>query len=865
MTEEIKKDNVPKTDNINFVSSSPDSLPIKKAQPPGAVMWVGQYEEPAGRGATPIPTPVKREPATRENIDTGVVEVSTPGGWQQIGGPQVTDQDVQRQRQMEGFGQGTTTSIQQIQQARQSSTFKDNFFKLFGAKKDVRPMTISTIYKPVEPAFTRQPTDTPYTFQVVLHPPKTPTETRIEQEQATERESMAKFMKPFEKVDEKIFTPIIDRMVEVKEKIRPNFLKSDKKELQLNIPKNPFTDFASGISSGVKEVIKRPATTIAGTGAMFIFPSVVIPDMVKAFKKQPAKTTGELVGSSILLGKVGTSGRKLISTRKIDLTPKIDWSKYKFVELEPKYRPPKDIPDILNSIKPTLELYTSSKIKWNPVKRQIISIEQKPTKPTIYDTKVKGSKEYLDSVSNLVQSAKKGRITIADKKPTTDPSLRIDTKKYIKDLIKSKSELTFKSWFPEKKLKVDTTQLWQLRRARDSAFTRITPPRWTGLVSQAKFPKRIRTSIKDVNRLQVGLSLLQGQRKRLTRAALLKGIRQGRLQLPSKRIKLKKDSSIDTKKIKGKPGEPQIRVIGPIDPSIIMKRFKITKLKKKEPFKLDPRTQFEIRPRQRPTTSARTTQQYVQEYISPQAKVLKQSVSKPVLPSVRVPKIDTIPVSKIKTKQLTKIKTKPAKTMKPIVIPQIDLVSKSKLMQRLRPRQKRKVDSRVRPKDKQRIKVGIVPKLTQKPKFKFKIKNILKQKPKVITRLPKQPKPPKPRKTKKPRKVSKKDEDGQKFSRLVRKRVGYNAYIKEKGKFFKINKKPMDRTSASSKVAFILDNTKSSEGKIKKTKQPVQKVRNYMFIPSKFIFSNNKIIEKKQFRKDTRGERKGINWRSLVR
>ncbi|KKN69583.1 hypothetical protein LCGC14_0438860 [marine sediment metagenome] len=108
------------------------------------------------------------------------------------------------------------------------------------------------------------------------------------------------------------------------------------------------------------------------------------------------------------------------------------------------------------------------------------------------------------------------------------------------------------------------------------------------------------------------------------------------------------------------------------------------------------------------------------------------------------------------------------------------------------------------------------------------------------------------------------------------KKQGYNSFAKAKGKFKKLNKVPLTKTQARNLSAFIVDNSTSARGLIKRvagkkalkprTRIPVgyfsrtrKKYRTFKIVKGRRIPLKNEIIELRGKRIDTRGEKKGLS------
>ncbi len=116
---------------------------------------------------------------------------------------------------------------------------------------------------------------------------------------------------------------------------------------------------------------------------------------------------------------------------------------------------------------------------------------------------------------------------------------------------------------------------------------------------------------------------------------------------------------------------------------------------------------------------------------------------------------------------------------------------------------------------------------------------------------------------------------GLKKKKVVRKRVGYNAFARQKGKFIKLNKRPLTKVQAKNLASFIVDNSTSARGRVRKAKGVIKKPR--VKIPAGYFSQTQKkyrafkiqkgkkkplvndFIERRRSRIDTRGEKKGLS------
>ena len=112
--------------------------------------------------------------------------------------------------------------------------------------------------------------------------------------------------------------------------------------------------------------------------------------------------------------------------------------------------------------------------------------------------------------------------------------------------------------------------------------------------------------------------------------------------------------------------------------------------------------------------------------------------------------------------------------------------------------------------------------------------------------------------------------------------IGYNVFGKHKGKFIKINKKPLSKRDAQSRGSFAIDKSTSRTFKIKKVGQVkklakiTKKERNYIrkarpklrgfkTVKGKRVPLKNKFIEKRNFLIDSRGEKRQLSLARLIK
>ncbi len=115
-----------------------------------------------------------------------------------------------------------------------------------------------------------------------------------------------------------------------------------------------------------------------------------------------------------------------------------------------------------------------------------------------------------------------------------------------------------------------------------------------------------------------------------------------------------------------------------------------------------------------------------------------------------------------------------------------------------------------------------------------------------------------------------------------KKRLGYKSLVKSKGKFKKVNIKPLSKTKAKDRGAYVTDRTVSATFKVKSVgkkkklgklpkkqrgyfKRKRKKFRGFKIVKGKRVKLKNKFIEKRKARIDTRGEKRGLTVAKLLR
>lgn len=103
------------------------------------------------------------------------------------------------------------------------------------------------------------------------------------------------------------------------------------------------------------------------------------------------------------------------------------------------------------------------------------------------------------------------------------------------------------------------------------------------------------------------------------------------------------------------------------------------------------------------------------------------------------------------------------------------------------------------------------------------------------------------------------DIDFDKKPKKVKKMAGYTALVKHKGKFIKINKKPLPRLKALNLGAKVTDNTTAATFKIIRKGNITPQLDDFSFgLKGKFRKKDGNYIEKNTFRIDSQGEFEGI-------
>lgn len=165
------------------------------------------------------------------------------------------------------------------------------------------------------------------------------------------------------------------------------------------------------------------------------------------------------------------------------------------------------------------------------------------------------------------------------------------------------------------------------------------------------------------------------------------------------------------------------------------------------------------------------------------------------------------------------------------------------------------------------------------PVPKLRSINLLK-KASPIKKVPEIPGKPSPKKPKKP-KVPKSPilpkpsiPKGKKLFKPIRviKNPGFNAFYKRRGKFLKINKKPLIKKHAESLGSFVTDHSLAASFKIKKAGKPAQK--STLNFPKTHFRTNQRkfrkgktvsgLVERRKFRLDTLRERRKIQAARLI-
>lgn len=99
------------------------------------------------------------------------------------------------------------------------------------------------------------------------------------------------------------------------------------------------------------------------------------------------------------------------------------------------------------------------------------------------------------------------------------------------------------------------------------------------------------------------------------------------------------------------------------------------------------------------------------------------------------------------------------------------------------------------------------------------------------------------------------DKDDEEKGRLVQ---GYNVLVKEKGRFIKVNKKPLPEYKAKNLGADVVDNTPTAQFKLKRAKKIKAQDSTRFFKSTKFRAKKGSYIELSRNRIDSTGELQGI-------
>jgi len=130
--------------------------------------------------------------------------------------------------------------------------------------------------------------------------------------------------------------------------------------------------------------------------------------------------------------------------------------------------------------------------------------------------------------------------------------------------------------------------------------------------------------------------------------------------------------------------------------------------------------------------------------------------------------------------------------------------------------------------------------------------------------------------------ISKRKKKKRRVRRRPKKKIGYKPFVKSKGKFRSVNKKPLSKTRAKDRGSFVTDRTVSATFKIKgvgrKKKlgnlpkkqrgyfsRTRRKFKGYKIVKKKRVQLKNKFIERRKARIDTRGEKRGLTVARLLK
>ena len=687
---------------------------------------------------------------------------------------------------------------------------------------------------------TRQLFETQPTTNIVVTP-MTRTE-QLEQRSKIEREQeLQKITELFGKADKPI-TAFVEKLQDIKQKTSPFTQTTEEQKVRDDrFRRSGFGQFVTGFEQGIEDTVKKPISSLASIPLAVGYIDVVAPNIAQQFKTSPAKTTGEFLGSSLVFG----AGAKGLSSLFKPTNVKIVISDGKLLRTDKAFRN-KDL-----KVTRQLDSKPDSPLRFQDLLKD--TIKEPRTKPKDFFR--------LDSVENLIQGVKKGRIrpNLTPESASKGVNVQVSGKDFVKNLIRSQAE---------RKLGVD--------------FVPDVKPSFN-----PKTGKFVSQQMRLMRALQLATS-----RSKITRAGIIRGIKKGFLDVDKKITRQKIESLIQpsgkkrvfkdldsyfdnlkkglkkTKKKKEKQDKFIEETLGYeiLDKGIrpITKKRKMTKQEIENKFQ----NKFDIRIEPKPSTP---------KFVSTQAQsspllsnIIKQSRQVDKSTSFIPTKLK--PMIKTKLQPQIKIKTSSKSKYSPLLGSISKLAQTQKMRQKQAQRQPQKQrqpriqKQRIKPEPKIKTPLIIKPITTTKlqPTTRFKdLEKIILPRPKIT-----RPKPPRPSIPTKRKKSIKKDDDNQKNVKKLlgkQKRVGYNAYIQEKGKYVKVNKKPLDKKSATSKVGYLLDNTASFKGKIKRAGKPAEASKNYFYNPFKFNKKGNKLIEKPSNRKDTVGERRGINWRRLVR
>ena len=210
-------------------------------------------------------------------------------------------------------------------------------------------------------------------------------------------------------------------------------------------------------------------------------------------------------------------------------------------------------------------------------------------------------------------------------------------------------------------------------------------------------------------------------------------------------------------------------------------------------------------------------------------KVTPIKVTKPKAVSVTKPKVKVKPKVKPKIKPKRAVKPRRVILSKRAIRQRAIRVAKAKRIEKAKKKALAKQKQRAKLKRKARLKRKAITKPIRKKKGKRRVKKIKKRK---------------------------------------KEKKGFDVFVKEKGKFKKVNKFPRTRTDAKAIGMFATDNTPSATFKLKKAKRkPIRKTKNKRTVQRlrrKFRKKKkNKFIEKRKHRIDTKGEKRGIPLKAL--